>query len=146
MKLGIFLKIICVHLFVFVKQFSSSSFGQKNPAASRSKGNVECDVAVVGAGLGGLSAAAILSSRYNLKVHVYESHYRAGGCAHSFSMRSKEGTTYNFDAGPTILLGCSTAPYNPLRQVLNHLGASSSIDWIPYQSWGMWAPETGYLC
>jgi phytoene dehydrogenase-like protein len=103
---------------------------------------LECDVAIIGAGIGGLSAGAILSSRYNMKVHVYESHYRVGGCAHSFPIKSKEGTTYLFDAGPTILLGCSSVPYNPLRQVLNHVGASSSIDWIRYDSWGM-HDETG---
>ena len=77
------------------------------------------DVVVIGAGIGGLSAAAILSSVYNLKVGVFEAHYRLGGCAHSFPHRSsKSGCNYLFDAGPTILLGCSSKPYNPLRQVL----------------------------
>lgn len=31
----------------------------------------------------------------------------------------------------------------PLQQVLNHLGAQNSIKWIPYNAWGMHAPETG---
>ena len=73
---------------------------------------------------------------------VFDTHYRAGGCAHSFPFKSKQGTTYLFDAGPTILLGCSSPPYNPLQQVLNHLGAASSIKWRTYKSWGM-VDETG---
>ena len=68
---------------------------------------LDCDVAIIGAGIGGLTAGAILSSRYGFKVNVYESHYRAGGCAHSFDIKSKAGTTYKFDAGPTIILGAS---------------------------------------
>ena len=97
----------------------------------------KCDVAIIGGGIGGLSAAAILSARYNQKVQVHEAHYRPGGCAHSFPIKSKQGTTYQFDAGPTILLGCSNPPYNPLQQVLNHLGAANEIDWLTYKSWGM---------
>ena len=97
----------------------------------------DVDVTIIGAGIGGLSAAAILSKTYNLKCSVYEAHYRPGGCAHSFPIVSKEGTKYNFDAGPTILTGCSVKPFNPLRQVLNEVDASSKIEWIQYNSWGM---------
>ena len=93
------------------------------------------DVVVIGAGIGGLSAAAILSSVYNLKVGVFEAHYRLGGCAHSFPHRSKSGYNYLFDAGPTILLGCSSKPYNPLRQVMDFVGAR--CEWIPWDEWGM---------
>lgn len=38
----------------------------------------EYDVLIIGAGIGGLSAAAMLSSVYRLKVAVFEAHYRAG--------------------------------------------------------------------
>ena len=106
------------------------------------KPSAKCDVAIIGGGIGGLSAAAILSARYGKIVQVHESHYRPGGCAHSFPIKSKQGTTYQFDAGPTILLGCSAPPYNPLQQVLNRLGASDKIDWVTYHSWGM-VDETG---
>lgn len=105
----------------------------------------ECDVVVIGAGIGGLSAASILSAKYGMNVKVLEAHYHAGGCAHSFPIKSKiSKATYQFDAGPTIILGCSSKPYSPLRQVLNYVGAGNSIDWIPYHSWGMYAPETGH--
>lgn len=95
----------------------------------------EYDVVIIGAGIGGLSAAAILSSVYKLKVGVFEAHYKLGGVAHSFPMKSKSGYNYNFDAGPTIILGCSTAPYNPLKQVLDFVGAECK--WIPWQEWGV---------
>ena len=80
----------------------------------------EVDVAIVGAGIGGLCAGAILNTLYNKKVGIYESHYLPGGCAHAFERNVKVGdtsTTFTFDSGPTILLGCSKRPYNPLQQV-----------------------------
>lgn len=113
--------------------------------ASLAKIPVTTDVAIIGAGIGGLTAGAILSSKYNLKVDIFESHYHPGGCAHSFpiSVPSPAGSkhTYKFDAGPTILLGCSSAPYNPLQQILNDLGSGSAIDWISYKGWGMVTEE-----
>lgn len=38
----------------------------------------EVDVAIVGAGIGGLCAGAILNTLYNKKVGIYESHYLPG--------------------------------------------------------------------
>lgn len=43
----------------------------------------ECDVVVVGSGIAGLTCASVLA-KYGLDVIVCESHYHAGGCAHSF--------------------------------------------------------------
>ena len=100
----------------------------------------EYDVIVIGTGIGGLSAASILSKIYNKKVGVFEKHYHHGGCTHSFDVKRKN-ITYNFDSGPTILLGCSAPPYNPLRQVLNAIDASDKIDWIKYDHWGMETEE-----
>lgn len=102
----------------------------------------EVDIAVVGAGIGGLCAGAILNTLYDKKVGVYESHYLAGGCAHSFSRSVKIGddeqpTTFTFDSGPTIVLGCSKEPYNPLQQVLRAVGVDDQIEWLPYDGWGM---------
>lgn len=97
------------------------------------------DVGVVGAGIGGLSAASILNAKYGIQTEVYESHYRPGGVSHSFPIKARGGekATYEFDAGPTIMLGCSSAPYNPLQQVLMSVGAGSDIQWKQYHSWGM---------
>jgi phytoene dehydrogenase-like protein len=99
----------------------------------------EVDVAIVGAGIGGLCAGAILNTLYGKTVGLYESHYVAGGCAHSFerpsSPTNSSGVSFTFDSGPTILLGCSSRPYNPLRQVLNAI--EQHVDWIPYSGWGM---------
>jgi hypothetical protein len=65
----------------------------------------EVDIAIVGAGIGGLVAGAILNTLYGKKVGVYESHYLAGGCAHAFERQAANGVTFTFDSGPTILLG-----------------------------------------
>lgn len=43
----------------------------------------EVDVCIIGAGIGGLSCAALLG-KYGLSVAVAEAHYVAGGAAHSF--------------------------------------------------------------
>lgn len=93
------------------------------------------DVAIVGAGIGGLCAGAILNTIYGKKVGIYESHYLPGGCAHAFDRVAANNVTFTFDSGPTIVLGCSKAPYNPLRQVLDAVG--QSVEWIPYDGWGM---------
>lgn len=114
---------------------------QSASSQSKSFHHHNVDVAIIGSGIGGLTAAAILSSKYNLNVHVFESHYHAGGCAHAFNIKSSTGTSYNFDAGPTILLGCSTQPYNPLQQILQFLNVEQEIDWISYKSWGMVTEE-----
>jgi phytoene dehydrogenase-like protein len=102
------------------------------------------DIAIVGAGIAGLTAGAILNTLYGKKVGVYESHYLPGGCAHAFERTtttrstpssSSSPTTFTFDSGPTILLGCSQRPFNALRQVLDSV--SQSVNWIRYDGWGM---------
>lgn len=97
----------------------------------------EVDVAIVGAGIGGLCAGAILNTLYDKKVGIYESHYLAGGCAHAFERRADNGITFTFDSGPTIVLGCSKEPFNPLQQVLRAVGVDGDVEWIPYDGWGM---------
>lgn len=95
----------------------------------------EVDIAIIGAGIGGLCAGAILNTLYNKKVGIYESHYLPGkylcgcisyaqilythimcmqlmwykgGCAHAFDRKAKVGdeiVNFTFDSGPTIVLG-----------------------------------------
>ena len=64
------------------------------PAGTRVK-----HVIVVGAGIGGLSAAAVLA-RAGLDVTVLEAHIYAGGCAGTFFHQG-----YRFDAGATLAAG-----------------------------------------
>lgn len=73
----------------------------------------DTDVIVIGRGIGGLTAAALLS-RYGKRVIVCESHTIAGGAAHSFSRRG-----FHFDSGSSFYCGLNKASgLNPLRQVL----------------------------
>ena len=53
------------------------------------------DIVIIGAGLGGLCAGAILNTLYNKKVAIFESHYLPGGCAHAFD-RTTTTTRRNF--------------------------------------------------
>lgn len=89
----------------------------------------DTDVIVIGSGIGGLTAAALLA-RYGKRVTVCESHTIAGGAAHSFSRRG-----FKFDSGPSFYCGLSD-PHsrNPLRQVLEVLG--ESLPAVPYDPLG----------
>lgn len=88
------------------------------------------DVIVIGSGIGGLTAAALLA-RYGKRVLVCESHAIAGGAAHSFKRRG-----FEFDSGPSFYcgLGRDRPSLNPLRQVLDALGESLQV--VPYDPLG----------
>lgn len=85
---------------------------------------------VLGAGIGGLSAAAALAVR-GLKVLVVEAHDRPGGYCSSWvrKVRGRDGTMgrYVFDAGVQDFSGLG--PRGPLRRLLGALGAEHRIDW-----------------
>ncbi len=89
----------------------------------------EFDVIVVGSGIGGLTAGALLA-RYGKRVLVCESHNLPGGAAHSFTYQG-----FHFDAGPSFYAGLSDPnSLNPLRQVLDVLG--EKVDAIAYDPLG----------
>lgn len=88
------------------------------------------DVVVIGSGFGGLCAAALLAN-YGKKVAVFESHDQIGGCAHAFERQG-----YTLDSGPSLWSGCATPSTNPLRQVLDAVGASNKVNWVSYDGWG----------
>lgn len=72
------------------------------------------DLAVIGSGFGGMTAAA-LASRDGLDVAVFEQHTRPGGCAGDFAL---EG--FWFPAGATVITGLE--PGGILRQVFDTIG------------------------
>jgi NADPH-dependent glutamate synthase beta subunit-like oxidoreductase len=81
------------------------------------------DVVVVGAGIGGLTAAAMLAKK-QLSVLLVEQHYMPGGCCASIR---REGVT--FDVGATVLYGFGETGLNTHRYVMNEL--EEEIDIIP---------------
>src|SRR5262249_59475028 len=62
------------------------------------------DAVVVGGGMGGLTAAALLAKE-GLRVLVVERHDRPGGYAHAFRRKG-----YTFDSAVHLVGGCESAP------------------------------------
>jgi phytoene dehydrogenase-like protein len=103
----------------------------------------EWDVVVVGAGIGGLSAAA-LSARYGLKTICVEAHDVPGGVAHSFERKApasiKSDKPFVFDSGPSLLSGKYMYMHHLLRDdfVLAQLHTNTMfISYLYYVSSGM---------
>src|SRR5262245_39647282 len=62
------------------------------------------DVIVIGAGIGGLTTAALLA-RVGRSVLLLEGHIEPGGCASSFRRKRPDGSAYVFDVGATLFGG-----------------------------------------
>jgi carotene isomerase len=81
----------------------------------------DADVIVIGSGIGGLVAGALLA-RYGQRVVICESHTIPGGAAHGFARQG-----FQFDSGPSFYCGLGDRPSaNPLTQVLQVLD-----EWVP---------------
>ena len=91
---------------------------------------MDFDIIVIGSGIGGLTAAALLA-RYGKRVLVCESHAIPGGAAHSFQRQG-----FEFDSGPSFYCGLSNQrpSLNPLRQVLDVL--EESLQTVTYDPLG----------
>ena len=98
----------------------------------------EYDVIVIGAGIGGLSAAAVCAST-GLRVAVCESHDTPGGAAHEWEVKG-----FHFESGPSLYAGLSPdASPNPLKHVFQII--EEEPEWITYDRWGTHLPEGSLL-
>ncbi|MGP9814112.1 phytoene desaturase family protein [Rhodopseudomonas sp. NSM] len=89
----------------------------------------DCDVAVIGAGIGGLTAAALLADA-GLNVKVFDQHVVAGGYCHTYLRKAhhlNKPVLYRFDAGPHDFSGVQ--PGGPFNMLLRRLGVADRIVW-----------------
>lgn len=123
----------------------SSSLHASSSSSDEIKDNYDC--LIVGSGIGGLSAAALLS-HYGYSVAVLESHYAPGGAAHGYTVYNKDvGGTFTFDTGPSFFSGLN-ANYppkasNPLRTILDII--DERVDCVPYTTFGLKFPNGDYI-
>jgi phytoene dehydrogenase-like protein len=86
----------------------------------------QVDVAVIGCGLGGLQAAALLA-RAGMKVACFDSHYVAGGCATMFE-RGRSDQRFRFDVGLHYLGDCQ--PGGAIPRLLANAGVAD-VEYVP---------------
>jgi phytoene dehydrogenase-like protein len=84
------------------------------------------DVIVVGTGIGGITAAALLAKR-GLKVLAVDQHFLPGGCVSHVRRQD-----VSMDVGAAMLFGFSEKGYNTHRFVMNEL--EEEIDMILHDS------------
>jgi all-trans-retinol 13,14-reductase len=89
----------------------------------------EHDIIVIGSGIGGLTAAALLAKR-GLRVAVFEQHFLAGGYCTSWERgvrRGGERLTYVFDAGVHDVSGLGER--GGVRNLMRQLDIEEEVDW-----------------
>ena len=85
------------------------------------------DVAIVGAGPSGLTAAAYLA-RQGKSVAIFDPHYVAGGSATQFA-RGRKGSRFRFDIGLHYI--GEVGPDQPLGLMLTELGIHDKLGFAP---------------
>ncbi len=99
------------------------------PAPDFDGASTDCDVAIVGAGIGGLSAAALLADS-GLRVQVFDHHVLAGGYCHSYPRKARHNgqpLLYRFDAGPHDFSGVWEG--GTISGLFERLGIADRIEW-----------------
>jgi len=84
------------------------------------------DAIVVGAGIGGLTAASLLARR-GARVCLLEAHDRPGGACTNWTRKTSRGV-FRFDAGVHDISGLG--PRGPVRALLRELDRENEIDWL----------------
>eukprot|EP00929_Paragymnodinium_shiwhaense_P097964 TRINITY_DN59525_c0_g1_i1.p1 TRINITY_DN59525_c0_g1~~TRINITY_DN59525_c0_g1_i1.p1 ORF type:complete len:621 (+),score=88.54 TRINITY_DN59525_c0_g1_i1:90-1952(+) len=121
---------------------------QASSATAGSTEDEDVDVVVIGSGIGGLCAGALLAY-YGQRVVVCEAHGSAGGAAHGFTAKvpkAKGGGEFYFDTGPSFFSGLSLddgARINPLKAVLDILDVK--VPCHQYTSFGLLLPEGDFV-
>lgn len=90
------------------------------------------DVVVIGAGIGGLSVAALLA-KAGKSVLLAERHDRPGGFAHGFKRRG-----FQFDSGVHLVSGCGSEGYrngSTIHKINRAAGINPAAIFLPIQSY-----------